>query len=367
MVMVRWIVLVAAAGCENSGMGEHDLAGLNQLGVAEGAEEILLEASGDFDAPPRIESVESSAYELCFSDVSGNTNEPGPDYDQFVPVIGSHCSGTNHQDIQGVERVVFLGDSITVGTPPTSASSWYRNQVAGHLANRFNLDKPSWFWENVDLFEGTSYDQESGDFASCARWGARADDLNQDSSQLEDCFSVSERQKTTLVIMTIGGNDLNSLQEGFQEGKSHSELWMQTEETMTLYREAIEWLTDDPNTFPNGVYVVSANLYEYTDGTGDVASCPAASLAGYQNISDPELTEMVVWSMEEYMSVAVDTQTDLLFLLESFCGHGYRRNDPNSRCYRGPNTPLWFDSTCIHPNDTGHTEIAKMVMNVVDE
>ena len=37
------------------------------------------------------------------------------DRDQCAPVIGSHCVGTNHQDIDGIERVVFLGDSITVG------------------------------------------------------------------------------------------------------------------------------------------------------------------------------------------------------------------------------------------------------------
>jgi len=367
--MIRYIGLVVAVGCAGSGVGEQRLQALNEAEVVvdDPVEVGYLSVTEKFQPPAQAEAPQPSDYELCFSDIAGNSSEPGPDYDQFLPVVGTHCSGTNHQDIQGVERVVFLGDSVTVGTPPTAASSWYRNQLAVHLANRFNLAKPSWFWENVDLFEGTSYDQESGDFASCARWGARTDDLHEDNSQLEDCFPASERNKTTLVIMTIGGNDLNNLQEGFQEGKSHAELWAQTEDYMAMYREAMEWLTDDPSTFPNGVYIVSANLYEYTDGTGDVASCPAASLAGYQNISDPELTKMVVWAMEEYMSIAVDTHTDMLFLLESFCGHGYRRGDPNGRCYRGPNPPLWFDSTCIHPNATGHTEIAKMVMNVVDE
>ena len=47
-------------------------------------------------------------------------------YEQFNPVINSTCSGTNHQDIQGVERVVFLGDSITVGTFPTPSNQVYR-------------------------------------------------------------------------------------------------------------------------------------------------------------------------------------------------------------------------------------------------
>ena len=48
---------------------------------------------------------------------------PGPDYDQFSPVIGSHCLGTNHQDIRGVQKLVFVGDSVTKGTPPTLPAS----------------------------------------------------------------------------------------------------------------------------------------------------------------------------------------------------------------------------------------------------
>ena len=82
---------------------------------------------------------------------------------------------------------------------------------------------------------------------------------------------------------------------------------------------------------------------------------------------DPALTEMVVWAMEEFMSVAVDTQTDMMFLLEHFCGHGYQRDDPNGRCYRGPDAELWFDLTCIHPNATGHTAMAEMFTDIIVE
>ncbi|MBL8974770.1 MAG: hypothetical protein JNK56_29510, partial [Myxococcales bacterium] len=49
------------------------------------------------------------------------------DYAQFDPIIGSHCKGTNHQDITDIERVVFLGDSVTVGTPPTQGKDFYRS------------------------------------------------------------------------------------------------------------------------------------------------------------------------------------------------------------------------------------------------
>ena len=46
---------------------------------------------------------------LCFPEI-WDTMVAGPDYDQFGATPGSHCLGTDHQDIQGVERVVFVSD-----------------------------------------------------------------------------------------------------------------------------------------------------------------------------------------------------------------------------------------------------------------
>ena len=66
------------------------------------------------------------------------------------------------------------------------------------------------------------------------------------------------------------------------------------------------------------------------------------------------------------MKVAVDTKIDMVFLQEDFCGHGYKNDDPGLQCYRGPNTPRWFDLTCIHPNPAGHAEIARLFRAIID-
>ena len=76
---------------------------------------------------------------------------------------------------------------------------------------------------------------------------------------------------------------------------------------------------------------------------------------------------MVIWANEQYMRIAVDTHTDMILMLEHFCGHGFHNDDPTTRCYRGPGTERWFDLTCIHPNPTGHQVIADMFMAVVNE
>jgi lysophospholipase L1-like esterase len=285
------------------------------------------------------------------------------DYEQFELTVPAHCMGTAHQDIEGVEQVVFLGDSVTVGTPPTAANDVYRADLSRRLAARFGLEAPNALWNQPDPFSGHSLLKESGDFKSCSRYGARTDDLPQ---QLDECFPDGERSKRTLIVMTMGGNDVSALTQDFahatwEEGRAEAVEWVR------YLREALVWLTT-PGRFPNGVFVVFSNNYEFTDATKDMSSCPAAALAGtFDPWDHPEwLEEHIVWVAEQYMAVAVETGTDIIFMLEEFCGHGYHHEDAASICYRGPSTPLWFDETCVHPNAAGHDHIADMFMAVVD-
>ncbi len=306
----------------------------------------------------------------CLDGVFTNPPPPGGelDYDQFGPKIGSHCNGTNHQDIQGVERVVFLGDSVTVGTPPTNAKDFYRARLADALAQKFNLDGPDGLWKQADLIGGTSLVQTSGDFASCAKYGARNDDLLRDNDQLLECFPDAERNKRTLVIITSGGNDIAQLTKKGIDGAPIDELWDSFHEFVDLFREAVLWLKE-PGRFPNGVYVVYGNMFEFTDGTGDVESCPGASAAGFGGEwADKEAqAEMVIWANEQYVDIAVETGTDVTFLLESFCGHGYHNDDTSAPCYRGPDMARWFDATCVHPNPTGHKALTDIFLSVIEE
>lgn len=302
----------------------------------------------------------------CFSGIQTAGSGPDIDYDQFGPTIGTHCYGTDHQDIENIERVVFLGDSITVGTPPTDTNDYYRNKLADLLTPVFGLAPPDLFWKMADPFSGTSVTRDSGDFSNCSEWGARTDDLVRDSTQVEDCFPVGERNKNTLVIFTVGGNDIASLTENGPD-RTEQENWNAVEEFVQLLRDAIWWIKE-PGRFPNGVSVIFSNLYEFTDGTGDIESCPAAGMAGFTSWQDPDLlADLVIWANEQYMSIAVETGTDMIFALEAFCGHGFRAGDASARCFRGLDAETWFDFTCIHPNPTGHQALADMFNAIVDE
>jgi len=291
----------------------------------------------------------------------------GPDYDQFMPVVGSHCLGTNHQAIDRIERVVFLGDSVTVGSPPTGMGDYYRVRLANALADRFGLARPDVLWQTVNIFNGRTFVQQSGAFASCAEWGANARDLP-GAGQLAECFPDGMRDQRTLVIITIGGNDVGNIHERGTNDESVTTLWDATRAFVQQLRDTASWLVE-PGRFPNGGFVVFGNMYEFTDATADTASCPAAAATGMSGTWDDPiaLRDMVVWANEEYMRIATDTRTDMIFMLEHFCGHGFHHDDPAAPCYRGPGTARWFDDTCIHPNPTGHGVIADMFSAVVAE
>ncbi|HTL35004.1 MAG TPA: SGNH/GDSL hydrolase family protein [Kofleriaceae bacterium] len=285
-----------------------------------------------------------SAIETCFPP-SPNATKPHPNYDQFNPVVNADCTGTNYQDITGVERVVFLGDSITTGTPPTLPTDFYRSRVENAMRAKFG-----WLIDVQD----------------CSNWGARTDDfLGPPHEQIHSCFSDVETRKT-LIVMTMGGNDMSAIAKEAAEGDTPAQSMAKVDLALSHLEEAVTWLTD-PAHFPNGSYVVFSNIYEFTDATGDLASCPAASLAGFDAVAAPQMTPAYLHSTEQYLRIAVEHHVDMVFALENFCGHGFHSNDPNSVCYRGPDTERWFDLTCIHPNPTGHEALAGLFTTTIAE
>jgi hypothetical protein len=265
--------------------------------------------------------------------------------------------------------VVFLGDSVTVGTPPTPVAEYYRNRLADALADRFGLEfgVNKGLWQLPNIVSGESVERDSGDFSSCARWGARNDDLLA-GTQIADCYSEEQRQLTTLTIITSGGNDLANLAGEAGAGAPNEDLWTIAEDAVDHMRDSLTFLTD-PTNFPNGSDVVYGNIYEFTDATGEVQSCDLSGLAGFGEPIPPDANALLIvaWMEDQYAQMSLETGTDFIFMFEEFCGHGFNSDDPTAPCYRGPGNENWFDLTCIHPTPTGHGVISDMFMAVVSE
>lgn len=388
LTTLAWLAALAlASGCSDGAVGDGTEGGSGDTTEADGTQGTsgVMSTSGvdgestavlddpsaadmsatDTDTDTATDTGEPGGV-ACIDDQYVNGGSPGPDYSEYDVELGSHCQGTNQQDITEIERVVFIGDSVTVGTPPTGAAAFYRSIVANELADMFGLQAPEFLWQQYDPIGGTSVLQESGDFASCAVWGARNDDL---IPQLEDCFAVEDFQMRTLVVFTMGGNDGAALAKDYLDGVPLATVLEELDMMVANHEAAIDWLVGDAGTFPNGVFVVNANVYEFTDSTLDFLSCPAAGTAGFN--SNPDNPAVLLGSQrfinEEYMRIAEENGTDVVFMSEGFCGHGYHADDPESACYRGEGNETWFDFTCIHPTPTGHEALAEMFMNVISE
>ena len=309
----------------------------------------------------------------CFEGQLGDLEALPVDYDAFGPTIASHCKGTDHQEIVGVERVVFVGDSVTVGTPPTPASSFYRVLVAVGAAERFGLEPPDWAWQSVDVVNGVTIAQSSASdqFWSCAKWGARTDDITKPPhEQLVACNPESERDKTTLVVTTVGGNDVFAWAQDYAAGETIEALWAAAQMAIDDLEASLHWLVDEPARFPNGVYAIVATPFEFSDleSAEDFSTCPGAGLISMDwALVQPEFLEITRWFAGEYMRIAVETGVDIAFMGEHTCGHGAKVGDASGRCYRGPDAQQWIDFTCIHPSPDGHVAIADLFLSVIDE
>lgn len=276
-----------------------------------------------------------------------------PDYGPAGAELAPHCYGTSHQTITAPERVVFLGDSITVGTPPTSTDDLYRNRLVDALVAQFGLTPPSALWRTVDPLNGTTAIPESGDFASCASWGARADDLLLGDEQLLECFPAPSLAERTLVVMTIGGNDIVALAEDAADGQTPAQLAATRDAFVQQIDDALAWLRA-PGRFPNGVWIALANIYDPTDGTG--AWTGACALVGPDPLGP--IGDLMIETQELLLERAVAREVDLVFARERFCGHGLQAENSAAPCYRGPGTEVWIDDTCIHPGPEGHAALA---------
>lgn len=307
----------------------------------------LLSCANEAPSPP-VET-ESPApltlVERCFP-TAAPPSGPRPDYSDLDLVVPDHCAGTGFQTIPTLDRVVFVGDSITAGTPPTPGPLYYRNLLVERLSAAYG--RPL---ETQD----------------CSEWGARVDDLMQDDDQLARCLGTDGTDdRATLLVFTMGGNDAFAFAEAFGGGASESEVLAQVDEAVGVLDEAMDWVADQRPRFPNGLYTVYANVYEYTDGTGDLGVCLSAEILGF-DYDIPGLRGAYVALNEGWVRVAAEHGFDVVFLLEQFCGHGYLAGDPTNECYRGPDAETWFDGTCIHPNQDGHEAIAQLFEAVVTQ
>ncbi|HEY2745472.1 MAG TPA: hypothetical protein VGL86_12640, partial [Polyangia bacterium] len=153
-----------------------------------------------------------------------------------------------------------------------------------------------------------------------------------------------------VITITIGGNDLNA---HALQAISNTDASLRAEFDAHLAAELAELTT--PGRLGSGkVYVVLANIYDFTDGQGDFATVmcgPGVNISamavatGFGNWNG-----VIADNIGKVGGALYDMHAD-------FLGHGYNNTDT---------TQIWYDAaSCIHPNALGHDAIRKGIYKVL--
>jgi lysophospholipase L1-like esterase len=153
-----------------------------------------------------------------------------------------------------------------------------------------------------------------------------------------------------LVTITIGGNDLNAHAIKAIGGTDDA---VRTEFGTHLDAELGELATAG-RLGTGKVYIVLANIYDFTDGQGDFATVKCGP--GANVMPSRDVTVFNAWNGVSAASLAKVSGT-LYDMHANFMGHGYNNTDMSQ---------VWYDSaSCIHPNALGHDAIRKSIYEIV--
>lgn len=150
-----------------------------------------------------------------------------------------------------------------------------------------------------------------------------------------------------LITITIGGNDMQG--HAFEaingtDGPARMEYAQHLADELGALKA--------PGRLGSGkVYIVLANVYDFTDGQGDFATVACGPPVNVMPARDAAV--FTAWN--GVSADAIGNAGGTLYDMHAdFKGHGYN------------NTDVWYDrSSCIHPNAAGHAEIRKSIWKLV--
>ena len=239
------------------------------------------------------------------------------------------------------KRVIFLGDSITAGAGASNDDEDY----ASLLVNNTN----AWpEWNGIDL--STRFPEiEVVDVSEGGAWTGTL--LNRQLEYLEERLELPIEGET-LVVITVGGNDLQSVlldPSGVDE---------RLEKTVDNWRQIAEYFLDEQR-FPDGSTLLMANVYEPTDAVGQVDDC-------FYGLNISILLPSLHSANTQLRELAESLGFSALDMRGTFLGHGFNHSDPSSPHYYEEDPTLWLANGCTHPNPRGHHEIRALFWRAID-
>jgi len=161
-----------------------------------------------------------------------------------------------------------------------------------------------------------------------------------------------------LVVMTTGGNDLihsygrNPPKEGAMFGAT----WEQARPWIAKYEKRLDRLFERVvAAFPGGCQIFIADIYDPTDGVGDIES------AGLPPWPDGE-TILAAMNAAIRASAARFPQVHVVPMHDAFLGHGMHCTQKWNKHYRKDNPGYWYYDNLEDPNHRGYDAIRRLFL-----
>ena len=252
--------------------------------------------------------------------------------------------------LTNVTLLVNLGDSLGAGYYATAGHS-YR----ALLVNNDNLLYPAYAGRDLtSRFPGIKTVDK-------AKSGATT------SGVLQQALSVGGNAVgNTLVVVSAGGNDFNdNLLTMVDPLKAQA---MAQQATANI-KKMIDHFRDKA-LFPGQLTFVMLDVFDPTDGTGNVPPLPnltdfCVTIQKLGFLVGPIAVQNLAAFDQTYATFAAQQGVLLGGIHAAFLGHGYHHNDPASPHYVPTDPTLWFHTDCAHGNDRGHHEIRRVIWKVL--
>jgi len=283
------------------------------------------------EQPPDDEDTKDTGSELG--------SNPDPDVNSYLP------SGYRAEN---PERLIYLGDSITRGDGASPSSQKYTALLESNADNAWpdhtDMDLESLFPSITEVL-----DLSKGGATTSSMLNSQLPTLN---NQINGSASGE-----TIVVMTIGGNDMQAAIPTVLFGgdaKADEEI----AEVIENFNIIADFF-DDPDRFPDGVFVYLANVYEPTDDEGYWASC-------FLGLDISSAMDNLADANDAIREFAQDRGIAMIDMSGHFKGHGFYYDDPANPNFDEADQSLWFANDCIHPNNRGHHELRRLFYDAID-
>jgi lysophospholipase L1-like esterase len=161
------------------------------------------------------------------------------------------------------------------------------------------------------------------------------------------------------VVMTTGGNDLihNYGRTPPREQAMYGATLEQAKPWVAHFEQRLEQIMNTLITnFPGGCHIFLADIYDPTDGVGDIKS---AGLPAW-----PDGTALLA----EYNRIiaacaARHTQVHLIRFHDTFLGHGIHCTQPWAKHYDSKDPHYWYYENLEDPNERGYDVIRRLFLN----